>query len=82
MQIASLSGEKSFDLANPFMCDYSEKLDLLIQLNPLNFDLSLHSAEIGEAQYLVPTASIHIAFTIIQPWLENKQHVMVTCFRF
>ena len=70
------------EMANPFMCNYNEELDSLVDLIPSDFETSLQNVDNEDSQLLVPTSNIHVAYSIIQPWLENKQHVLVAEFNF
>lgn len=68
-------------MTNPFMCNYNEKLDSLVELIPTDFETNPQNVDNEDSQILVPTSNIHVACSIIQPWLENKQHVLVAEFK-
>lgn len=72
-----MCGEKTPDTENPFLCSYDPKADALIIPNPNDFE-STHLIESGdEEQLLVSTTNLQVAYEMIQPWLSNKEHVLL-----
>lgn len=59
---------------NPLECLYDEKLDALVPLYPSKLNLMETN---DEHELLIPTVSLQVAYSIISPWLHNKEHVLV-----
>jgi hypothetical protein len=55
---------------------YDSKLDALLTLDSNFFD-SLHRKN-DEQNLLVPTTNLLVTYEIIQPWFNNKEHVLVS----
>ncbi|KAI9564905.1 hypothetical protein GHT06_008646 [Daphnia sinensis] len=72
--ILSMCGEKTPDVENPFLSTYDAKLDALVIPNPNELDSTLWN---DEQKLLVPTINLQVAYQMIQPWFNNKEHVLV-----
>ncbi|XP_046442156.1 cytoplasmic dynein 2 heavy chain 1-like [Daphnia pulex] len=73
--ILSMCGEKAPDMKNPFLCRYDSKLDALITLDSYVLDSTHWNND--EQHSLVPTTDLLINYKMIQPWFDNKEHVLV-----
>lgn len=72
-----MCGEKTPDMENPFLCSYDPKADTLVTPNSDDFE-STHVIESDDnEQLLVPTSNLQVAYGMIQPWLSNKDHVLL-----
>ena len=71
----SISKAKVPDEKNPLLCAYDPKDDSLVPLGSNGFDLADDNTRINEL--LVPTSNLLVAYTIIQQWFVNKEHVML-----
>lgn len=71
-----MCGEKTPDLENPFLCRYDSKLDALVSLDSNILDTTQHWNN-DEQNLLVSTTNLLVAYEMIQPWLNNKEHVLV-----
>lgn len=76
-QLMTLSEEKTPDKESPFWCDYDPKTDTLVAPNSKEFQSSHIGDQNDDERLLVPTVNLIIGYTIIQPWLTNKEHVML-----
>ena len=76
-QVLSMCGEKTPDMENPFFCSYDSKADVLVVPNPNDLDpAQLNDPADGE-RLLVPTVNLHVTYAMIEPWLNNKKHVLL-----
>ena len=73
----SIEGFKVPNKEQPFHFCYDPKADALVALNSPEFDWSHGDSNVENDRLLVPTSNLQITHTIIQPWLENKQHVLL-----
>ena len=60
---------------NPLVTTYNEKQDALVPLD-LN-ELTLSESNDAHLELLVPTLTLQTAYSIVSPWLTNKEHVLV-----
>lgn len=72
-----MCNEKIPDKDYPFHCNYDSKTGSILELNAEEFDQRLVQSSAECSKLLAPTCSLHVASTIILPWLENKEHVML-----
>ena len=71
-QLLSISDVKVPATKNPFDCSYDAKLDSLVPL--CDFEPTDDHAR---NELLVPTSNLLVTYQIIQPWLVNKEHVLL-----
>lgn len=71
----SLSQLRCPNPENPLESSYNEKQDSLVPLDPN--ELTLIESNDDHQELLVPTISLQTAYSIISPWLDNKEHVLV-----
>lgn len=64
-------------MENPFLCSYDPKNDALTTPDPNDFDPVDVNDSAVEDRLLVPTSNLHVAYGMIQPWLINKEHVLL-----
>ena len=64
--------ERAFDY-----CSYNAKNDSLETLNSEEFEKFITEYEEETESILAPTSNLHLASTIIDPWLTNRDHILL-----
>ena len=65
------------DPEHPCDSTYDPNADALIELNATEFDQTVMEEESEIFRLLVPTSNLHFVSTVIEQWLERKEHVLL-----